>query len=80
MITKGCGVLRLTYNIYDGSVPPPLLLGTAKDMTEEAKYCLSEGARCYRLARGCFDKKLIEIGAEFAARAMNLGADPLELP
>jgi len=54
--------------------------GTAKDMTEEAKYCLSEAARCYRLARGCFDKKLIEIGDEFAARGMNLGADPLELP
>jgi hypothetical protein len=49
-------------------------------MTEEAKYCLSEAARCYRLARGCFDKKLIEIGDEFAARAMSLGADPLELP
>jgi hypothetical protein len=49
-------------------------------MTEEARYCLSEAARCYRLARECFDKKLIEIGDEFAAPAMNLGADRLELP
>jgi hypothetical protein len=49
-------------------------------MTEEARYCLSEAARCYRLARGCFDKKLIEIGDEFASRALTLGADPLDLP
>jgi hypothetical protein len=49
-------------------------------MTEEARYCLSEAARCYRLARGCFDKKLVEIGDEFASRALTLGADPLELP
>jgi hypothetical protein len=70
----------LTYNSYDVSVLSPSLLGDGRDMIDEARYCLNEAARCYRLARGRFDENLLEIGDEFASRALILGADPLHLP
>jgi hypothetical protein len=71
---------RLTYHIYDAKMlVPSALLGSAKDMTDDAGSRLAEAARCYRRARGCFDKKLIEIGEKFASRSLTLGADPLEL-
>ena len=47
-------------------------------MRESAEHYLDEAARCYRLARGCSDRKLVEIGHTFVAQAMQLGARPAD--
>ena len=49
-------------------------------MTEDAQYFVEQAEKCFRLARLCSDEqvseRLRELGREFAARALALGADP----
>ena len=60
---------------------PEIASGSAVQVeTDATRLSNREAARCYRLARGRFDEKLLEIGDEFASRALILGADPLHLP
>ena len=47
-------------------------------------YLVENAARCYRLARGLtdpdFTRQLAELGKEYAAQAIERGADPSSLP
>ena len=47
-------------------------------------YLIENAARCYRLARGLgdpdFTRHLAELGQEYAAQAIERGADPATLP
>lgn len=52
--------------------------------SRKAAYFESKARQSFRLAEACTDKeiarKLRELGLEFAARAVELGADPAQVP
>ena len=49
-------------------------------MAEDPNFFVEEAARCWRLAQGSDDRRLIELGREFTDEALKLGADPAMLP
>jgi len=49
-------------------------------MVKDARFFTKEAVRCWQLSRGCNDRLLVELGREFAQRALELGADPDDLP
>ncbi len=49
-------------------------------MVEHKRFFVEQAVRCWRLSQGLDDQRLVELGREFTERALNLGADPDDLP
>src|SRR4051794_21196883 len=60
------------------------LENTSLTLVNHLDYLVENAARCFRLARSLLDpdftRQLIELGNEYAAQAIERGADPATLP